>query len=154
MEPRNPPPADRVPSMVRASGRQVGLARNRVAKGRRDLLRGTVRAQPHQGEVAEPGFVAETPANRLAGRVELAGLDAHDRAAALADQVLALALPEERVEAGAVAEVNVPDDAHGLEPFEVAVDRGEIEGGATVSQPLGDPLGRNRRVGGEELLEG
>src|SRR5436190_3871185 len=116
-------------------------------------LRGTVRTQPHQGKVAEPGFVAEAPANRLAGRVELAGLDTDNLAAALADQVLALALAEERVEAGTVAQVNVPDDAHRLEPLEVAVDRGEVEGGAAVGQPLGDPLGRHRRVGGEELVE-
>ena len=101
--------------------------------------------------MAEPGFVAEAPANRLAGRVELAGLDTDNLAASLADQVLALALAEERVEAGTMAEVNMPNDAHRLEPLEVAVDRGEVEGGAAVGQPLGDPLSRHRRVSGEEL---
>src|SRR5436190_13669996 len=114
---------------------------------------GAFRAEPGDREVAEPRVVAEPPPDRAADAVELAGLDGPCPPAALADEVLANSLADERVEAGAVPEVDVADDAERLHPLEVAVDRGQVERRAPFVEPLGDALGRDRPLGREQRLE-
>ncbi len=77
--------------------------------------------------MCEPGFVAEQPMDLLANRIELLDSQATNRSAALAGEVFALAVTDERVEAGAVSEVDVPGEPVLLERFEVPVDGGEVE---------------------------
>ena len=95
----------------------------------------------------EAGRLAHGPAHA----VELLRRDGALDAAALADEVLALAAGA-HVAPGAVAEVHVLHEAEALERLEVAVDRGEV-GGRQLPDALGDLLGAERHVGGVERLE-
>ena len=63
----------------------------------------------------EARLVAELLADHGADAVELLGVGGRHLAARLAHQVLALAVREQAVDAGAVADVDVADDAELLE---------------------------------------
>ena len=73
------------------------------------------------------------------------------RAAALADEVLALAACTD-VAAGAMAEMDVLDEADPLERLEVAIDRGQV-GHGQGAPAFRDLLGAERRVRRVERLE-
>src|ERR1700754_1513485 len=118
-----------------------------AALGRSDDLLAAVRAAPVDREVREAGLVAEVVADHGAHAVQLLGLDGDDLAAAFAREVLALAAAQQSVDAGAVADVHVADDAELLERLEVAVD------GRKVQLAAGDLLGGDQLAGLEERLE-
>jgi hypothetical protein len=83
-------------------------------------------AQADDREVAEACLVAERLVDRGAYGVESGGVDAVDAVAAFADEILALAVVLERVEAGTVADVDVAHDAELFEVLEVAIDGAEV----------------------------
>jgi hypothetical protein len=90
------------------------------------VVRCTGAAQADDREVAEACLIAERLVDRGAYGVEPGGVDAVDTVAAFADEVLALAVVLERVEARTVADVDVAHDAELFEVLEVAIDGAEV----------------------------
>ena len=115
-------------------------------QARRRPTGGAVGAEPDDREVGEAGAVAELGLDRVADGVEALAVDGGHAVAALADEVLALAVADQRVEPGAVPGVHVAHDAELLEVLERAVDRPRSRPGATASAG-------QRRVGGEQRLQ-
>src|SRR4051794_17759364 len=111
--------------------------------------RGAAGAQPVQREVREAHVVAELGADQLPSGIELPRLGLGDAAALLADQVLVLALTDERVQPRAVAEMDVADDAELFEALEGAVDGRELDRRA-ADLAARDLLGRDQTVGREQ----
>jgi len=68
-----------------------------------------------EGEVAEADVVSKGSPDGFAHRVEIGGIDGGDAAALLAAEVLAAAIAREGIEPGAVAEVDVADEAELLD---------------------------------------
>src|SRR5262249_48722872 len=110
LRPRRHGPRDRGRRPLPGRG-PAGRGARRAAR----VLLGAVPAAPVDREVREAGFVAERLADGVAGAVELVRGDREHVAAALADEELALALTHQAVAAGAVADVDVADDAELLE---------------------------------------
>ena len=84
---------------------------------------GAFLADPDEREVGESRLVAESILEVLAHRCELIRFHGSHLGAALAVQVFDFVTSDQRVEAGAVAEVNVPQQALAFEDLQIAVDR-------------------------------
>src|SRR5450755_2775771 len=137
---------------LRASSSGRGGRWSRARRSRPGGLR-TGLAEADDGEMREAGHVAEPPAYRPPHLVELVGRDRGEGGTSLTGQVLLLALGGDRVEARAVTEMDVADDAQALERLEVAVHRGDVRGRNPASHAVGDLLGREWAVGGEQRRE-
>src|SRR3954451_20388057 len=100
---------------VVGGARRRGCAAGGVSVIFNRLLGGAVGAAPVDREVREARLVAERLADRVARAIELVRSNRDDLAAALADEVFALAVADQAVEAGAMADVHVAHYAELLE---------------------------------------
>ena len=114
-------------------------------------VRGAVAAEADDGEVAEARAEPGRLLHGVAHAVEALRRHGVLRAAALADEVLALP-PGAYVAPGAVPEVDVLHEAQPLERLEVAVDRGQVRD-RQLADTLGDLLGAERGIGRIQRLE-
>src|ERR1700704_1692219 len=83
-------------------------------------------AQPSDGDVVEPRLEAEPFVNHLPHRVEVVRRDRQHGAAGVAIDELARAAAHEAMQAGPMAEMDVLDDAVGLQRLQIAVYRGDV----------------------------
>lgn len=111
-------------------------------------LFGTRVADADYREMIEACLVPVALGDAFANGIELLHGQRPDGAAAIAVQVLALAAAEQRVQPGAVAEMNVAHEAVALERLEVTMHRSRVQVRAAR-----DILGRDRAVCGEQRLE-
>lgn len=126
-------------AMLEVAGVRLARGGGFVCVGR--VVCGAGGAEADDREVAEACVVAEGVLDRGADRFQAGGVDAVNAVAAFADEVLALAVVVEGVEAGAVADVDVAHDAGLFEVLEVAVHRAEVCLGHLAAKAGGDVLG-------------
>ena len=99
----------------------------------------------------EAGGDPEVAPDQLANLVEALRVERPDLAAGAARDVLLVA--GEGVHPGAVAGVEMADEAEPLERVEVAIDRGEVGRWEPAAESGRDVLGGDRPVRGEQRLE-
>ena len=134
----------RAAGLVAAAGRSA-LARALLARSAGRARRsGSARSAPRSP-------TARAPASRDA--VQRRRIDGLQRAAGLAGEVLAVAEADEDVAPGAVAGMEVADEAELAERLEVAVDRGDVRLRHAAAEAVGDVLGRDRLARREQRLE-
>jgi hypothetical protein len=104
-------------------------------------------------KVGKSSCVAEQMLDQLAYRIQLRRRDRAIGGTPLARQVLALAGHGQRVQSGAVAEVDVPDDARILECLEIAVHRRDVRAWHAAADAFRDLLRRHRPIGGQQRLD-
>jgi hypothetical protein len=81
--------------------------------------------------MAETCLVAVSLSDAFANGIELLGGQRPDGSAAIAIQVLPLAVTEQRIQPGAVAEMDVAHQAVALKRLEVAMHRSRVQARAT-----------------------
>src|SRR5580704_14721792 len=138
--------------MCRGSGGESPTSRN-CAGRRLAHLFGAAAAETNDWEVDEARPVAELALDQLTHRVELLRHDRSVLRAALTSEVLALTGDSQRMQSGAVPEVNVSNQPDVLERLQVAVDRSDVRGGHAPADAFGYLLRRHRPVRGEQRLK-
>jgi hypothetical protein len=117
-------------------------------RGSRRSGRGAARAlwtEPDEREVGEAHLVTKPPPDVVAHRIEQLGADGSSGAAARAADVLLLAVPDERVQAGPVSKVDVAQQAVALERLEVPIDGGRDEPGLIPNTSCSTSAGSSAR---------
>ena len=114
---------------------------------------GTSGADADDRKVAEARPVAKPLANLRPHRIELGRIETGHPSTALTRQKLLVAGADQHVEARAVPEMDVLDNAKLLEPLEVPIDRGQLQADCPPAEPIRDELRRDRAVGSEKRLE-
>src|SRR3954466_16122221 len=112
-----------------------------------------LRAVGDDREVDELRLVAAGLAEDGRDSLDRVDLERPVGAAALARDVARLVVSRERVQPGAVRDVEVPDEADLLERVEVAVDGREVRAREAPVEAGGDRVGGNGSLGGEQRLE-
>src|SRR5207249_4625104 len=114
---------------------------------------GAAPTQADDGKVGEARAVAEGSLDQLAHAVELLGRHRKVVAAALARQVLPLAIDSERVLPRAVPQMDVPDEADFVEGLQIAIHGCDVRGGPAAADALTDLLRRHGAIGHEQCFE-
>lgn len=115
--------------------------------------RGASATEAKNREVGEMSLETGRIPDPLTDRLDLRRRQPAELVASLADQVGGVAVADQRVEPGAMTDVNVPNHAQPLEELQVPVGGWKVAGAAPSAEPPREEIGRHRPLRSKQTLE-